>query len=195
MKRAREEYERMPLRAHAFLEGIPLDGVWRVELPGGPEGLTLPEITRAVGFGSGGGPPAGAATRLLFRLREAAGRLFGWDDARDVVAAQTFVPRLTEEDRARSLSAPGTEHGIVRDLYVFEGESLGEVINRTVHAFVSLASEPTAGGYALYLAVYVRKLGWFTPVYMAAIRPFRYLVVYPSMIEGMRRRWAERYPG
>src|SRR5215831_16402043 len=42
-----EEYERLPLRAHAFLAGVPLHDVWAIDLPRMRSGITLGEFPRA----------------------------------------------------------------------------------------------------------------------------------------------------
>ena len=47
----------------------------------------------------------------------------------------------------------------------------------------------TANGYRFYFAVYVRNVGRFTPFYMAAIDPFRKLIVYPSLLRSVRANW------
>ena len=99
------------------------------------------------------------------------------------------MPKLTEDSRRRSLVPPGTVRGIQRVLYVFEAESLAEITNRTVHAFVHSAVERRSESYTFYLGIYVRKINWFTPVYMRLIAPFRHWIIYPSMLAGIRRRW------
>jgi hypothetical protein len=71
---------------------------------------------------------------------------------------------------------------------------LGEIINQTVHCFWVMASEPITDGYRLWLAVYVRKLNWFTPVYMALITPTLKWIIYPAMLNGVRRRWEHAFP-
>jgi hypothetical protein len=40
--------------------------------------------------------------------------------------------------------------------------------------------------------VYVKSRGWFSDFYMALIRPFRHLVVYPAWFARIRRRWEAR---
>jgi len=40
------EFERLPLRAHQFLAGIPLHDVWAVDLPSPRAGITLDEVLR-----------------------------------------------------------------------------------------------------------------------------------------------------
>ena len=38
------EFERLPLRAHQFLAGVPLHDVWAVDLPSPRAGITLDEF-------------------------------------------------------------------------------------------------------------------------------------------------------
>ena len=101
---------------------------------------------------------------------------------------------MSAEDRARSLLTPGQAAGISRILYQFENEMLGEIINRTVHCFWLMAAERSANGYTLWFAVYVRKLNWFTPVYMTLITPLLKWIIYPAMLNGARKRWQEAFP-
>jgi hypothetical protein len=53
----------------------------------------------------------------------------------------------------------------------------------------------TASGYRFYFAVYVRNVSRFTPVYMALIDPFRNLIVYPSLLRGIRATWNKTFRG
>jgi len=189
-----KEYERKLLRAHSFLVDVPLRTVLQIDLPGGREGMTLPEISAIVGFSDDGPVEVGPVTKALFWLRGLIGRILRWDDAQELVASFSYLPLLTEEDRARSLVKPGKVQGISQVLYSFENEFLGEIINRTVHCFCVMASERTTAGYALYLAVYVKRINWFTPIYMAMISPLLKWIIYPSMSRGIRHRWEEAFP-
>ena len=45
------------------------------------------------------------------------------------------------------------------------------------------------GGYRLYWAIYVENVSAFTPLYMAAIEPFRRFVVYPATLAAIRMAW------
>jgi hypothetical protein len=49
-----------------------------------------------------------------------------------------------------------------------------------------------AGGHRGQLAVYVKPNGLLGSAYMAAIRPFRHLVVYPPMLRQIGRDWRAR---
>ena len=44
-----QEFERLPLRVHAFLAGVPLHDVWAIDLPRMRSGITLAEFLRAAG--------------------------------------------------------------------------------------------------------------------------------------------------
>ena len=46
-----------------------------------------------------------------------------------------------------------------------------------------------AGGYRGQMAVLVKPNGRFGEAYMAAIAPFRHLIVYPVLIPSIGRRW------
>jgi hypothetical protein len=185
-----EEFKQKSLRVHSLLAGVPLRTIERVELPGGREGMTIEEISGLVGFGGEVEMEVGPVTQALFRLRTLIGRILRWDEARELVESVSLISRLNEEDRARSTIQPGKPSGISRILYQFENEMLGEIINRTVHCFWVMATERTANGYALWFVVYVKKLNWFTPIYMAVISPLLKWVIYPAMLRGVRQRWA-----
>jgi Protein of unknown function (DUF2867) len=51
----------------------------------------------------------------------------------------------------------------------------------------SLAPWCRTGGFRAHMAVYVKPNGLLGSVYMAAIRPFRHLIVYPPMLREMGR--------
>jgi hypothetical protein len=49
-----------------------------------------------------------------------------------------------------------------------------------------------AGSFRAQLAVLVKPNGLLGNAYMAAIRPFRQLIVYPSMMRQIEREWRAR---
>jgi hypothetical protein len=187
---SQREFEQLALRAHRLLAGVPLHDVWVVDLPGPRPGITLDEFLRAVNERLFTPTPL---VRALLDLRLFIGRLFGWDRPRpSTQAAPTFADRLTDADRARSLVPPGVRegpNGLFRVVYQFENEKLVELINRTAHAAALSALVETASSYRFYFAVYVRDVGWWTPFYMAAIDPFRKLLVYPLLLRSVRANW------
>jgi hypothetical protein len=48
------------------------------------------------------------------------------------------------------------------------------------------------GAFRGQMAVYVKPNGLLGTGYMAAIRPFRHLIVYPAMLRGIERAWRAR---
>jgi hypothetical protein len=133
------------------------------------------------------------AVRTLLSIRFFIGGLFGWDRETTGSFSESFARRLTDEDRTRSLVPAGTPDGLFRIVYRFENEQLDEVANRTVHAGALSALVEAAAGYRFYFAVYVREVGPFTPLYMAAIDPFRKLIVYPALLRGVSAQWSATF--
>jgi len=187
---SREEFERLPLRVHEFLAGVPLHDVWAIDLPRTRPGITLAEFLRAAG-----GRPfrPSAVVRSLLRIRFFIGGLFGWDRESVAAVKETFGARLTPADRSRSLAPAGTREGPFRSVYRFENEQLLELVNRTAHAAALSALVETAHAYRFYFAVYVRNVGRVTPVYMTVIDPFRRLIVYPSLLRSVRTTWEQTF--
>ena len=181
------EFCALPLRVHALLADVPLHDVWAVDLPKHRDGVTLSEFLR---WTSQGGirrlPPA---ARALLHFRLFLGRMFRLEAEPKDAAAASFASRLTPEDRARSLVAPGTPEGLFRVVYRFENEQLLEVQNRTVHAAALSTLAEGTDSYRFYFAVYVRQATWITPLYMRLIDPFRKLIVYPAMLKTIRATW------
>jgi hypothetical protein len=182
ISRSREEFERLRLRVHAFLAGVPLHDAWAVDLPHPRDGITLAEFLRRAGNLFQRPEPA---VRTLLSIRFFIGGLFGWDRETTGSFSESFTQRLTDEDRTRSLVPAGTPDGLFRIVYRFENEQLDEVANRTVHAGALSALVEAAAGYRFYFAVYVREVSPLTQLYMAAIDPFRKLIVYPALLRGV----------
>jgi|SRR6516165_6840920 hypothetical protein len=185
-----KQFERLPLRVHDFLAGVPLHDVWAVDLPGPRSGITLDEFLRLTNEHPFTLP---RLVRALLNLRFFVGRLVGWDREPAATAWETFAMRLTTVDRTKSLAPAGTHAGPFRVVYRFENEQLLELINRTVHAAAVSALVETADGYCFYFGVYVRSVSRFTPVYMALIDPFRKLLVYPSLLRTVRATWNQAF--
>ena len=184
-----EEFQRLDLRCHALLRDVPLHDVWVVELDGGGPGRTMRDVDAVAGTRRRSLP-----VRVLFAVRVALGGLFRLDGPRRDDSAQSYLHRLTDDDRTRSQVTPGTMRGSFRTLYVFADEALVEVRNATVHAFLATALRPHADGYTLYWAVYVKPVGRLTPIYMALIDPFRRVIVYPSLLRQTQAAWVRAYP-
>jgi hypothetical protein len=183
------EYLSLKLRAHEILRDVPLHDVTAVDLPGGGPGRDLADL-RALEKSSPPGRIAGALLGFRFFL----GRLFGWD-RHPVRPDESFLARLSEQDRHRSEVAPGTRMGHFLLLYQFADEALAEIRNATVHGWLCTVLAPRENGYRLYWAVYVRPVSWLSRPYLIAIEPFRRLLVYPSLLGRIRRSWLAAYGG
>ena len=184
------EFRKLDLRCHALLGDVSPHDVWAIPLAGGGPNRTMRDV-RAVS------PqlalPSNPAVRGLFALRRALGRRVGWDREKPDWSDESYVHRLTDEDRARSLVTPGTREGSFRTLYLFPDEGLAEVRNATVHGFLASALRARPGGYLLHWAIYVKPVSRLTPVYMAAIDPFRRWLVYPALVRELQAAWSREY--
>ena len=185
-----QELERLPLRVHEFLAGVPLHDVWAVDLPRMRPAITLDEFLRTAGALPFRLSPV---VRVLVSIRLFVGRLFGWDREPSAAMRESFAIRLTITDRAKSLAPVGTREGPFRLVYRFENEQLLELSNRTAHAAALSALVETPDAYRFYFAVYVRSVDRFTPVYMALIDPFRKFIVYPALLRSVRTTWNETF--
>ena len=56
---------------------------------------------------------------------------------------------------------------------------------------VGWVRQPDAS-YRAQLGLYVKPRGWFGPLYMGAIRPFRHHIVYPALMRQIGRAWEAR---
>jgi hypothetical protein len=195
-----QEFERLPLRVHTLLAGVPLHDVWSIDLPRWRAGVTLDEFLRTASNGkldtcgctkSSSLFTPSPLVRMILDIRLSVGQFFGWD--REPAATATFATRLTDTDHSRSLVAAGTLDGLFHVVYRFENEQLVELINRTAHAAALTTLVETETAYRFYLAVYVRNVSRFTPFYMALIDPFRKLIVYPSLLHSVRARWNQAF--
>src|ERR1700733_9055500 len=182
------EFEELPLRAHEFLAGVPLQDAWVVDLPRTRSGITLGEFLRAA---KGRRRTESLTARALIAIRLFLGRVFGWDREPTAFTRETFATRLTVTDLSMSLVPAGTNDGIFRAVYRFENEQLLELMNSTVHGAMLSALFETSKAYRFYLGVYVRKTSRFTSIYMTLIDPFRKLVVYPSLLRSVCAAWAK----
>ena len=75
-------------------------------------------------------------------------------------------------------------------VYLLDDEFAAEVANRTVHGVMHLGWVPDgSGGYRGQMAVLVKPNGPLGNAYMAAISPFRHLIVYPALMRQIERDW------
>jgi hypothetical protein len=179
-----------PWRIHELTPDFRLEDVWALPTPGGRD-----DFPRLVELISSSDPSrsSSAAVRALFAIRWTIGGLLGWDGR----GAGEGSPRSTLRDRVpadlRQSSSPSFEALPFTPLYWIEDEWAAEIVNRTVHAIMHLGWVPDqTGAYRGQMAVLVKPNGLLGAAYMAAIAPFRRLVVYPRILREMGRQWRTR---
>lgn len=131
-----------------------------------------------------------AAVRLLFAARWRIGGVLGWDGpgtgvgSRVATLAERVPPDLRHNPGPAFTALPFTP------LYLTEDEFAAETANRTVHGVMHLGRVPDrSGGLRIQMAVLVKTNGLFGEAYMAAIKPFRYLLVYPAVLREAQDTW------
>jgi hypothetical protein len=130
------------------------------------------------------------ATRALWSIRWKLGALLGWDspDAGLGFRVRTLRDRLPAD--LREASGPEFDALPFSSLYLLDDEFAAEIANKTMHGVLHLGWVPDGtGGYRGQMAVLVRPNGLLGILYMAAIRPFRHLIVYPAAIRQIERQW------
>jgi hypothetical protein len=135
--------------------------------------------------------PEPPLVRFLFALRWKLGALFGWDepDAGLAGRVESLCDRLPPDLRqdVTGTSMPNAPFTLVYELH---DECTVELANKTVHGVSHLGWVPADNGeYELRMAVLVKPNGLFGRLYMAAITPFRYLIVYPALTRQWERAW------
>jgi hypothetical protein len=180
-----------PWRIHELTRDFRLEDVWALPTPGGPD--EFPKLVQAFAEGDTSQGSSRAAS-MLWALRWKLGELFGWDAPDAGLGSR--VPTLRDRLPADLRDAPsGPEFDTLpfTSLYLLDDEFAAEVANRTVHGVMHLAWVPDGtGGYRGQMAVLVKPNGRFGSAYMAAIRPFRHLIVYPPMLQQLEREWRAR---
>jgi hypothetical protein len=179
-----------PWRIHEILPDFRLEDVWSLPTPGAADEFSV----FIEGFAAA--DPAASlprAARALWLLRWKLGDLFGLDDSGSGLGSRVRTLRERLPDDLRATAGPEFASLPFTSLYLIGDEFAAEIANRTMHGVLHLAWVAEGSGrYRGQMAVYVRPNGLLGNAYMAAIKPFRYLVVYPQMLRTMEQRWQER---
>jgi hypothetical protein len=177
-----------PWRIHELTRDFRIEDVWALPTPGGPE-----DFPRLVGVASSFDPSRSSfgAVRTLFAIRWKLGELLGWDAPHAGLGSR--VPTLRDRlpaDLRESALRPEFEALPFSPLYVTDDEMAAEIANRTVHGVMHIGWVPEGSGvYRGQMAVYVKPNGLLGEGYLAAIKPFRHLIVYPAMLRDIGRKW------
>ena len=201
MRIPNEWHKELPWSVHELTPDFALEDVWRFPIEAGPEhNLTLfrEKVLPRIAHGLTRKGIAG----LLFRLRWLLGKIFRWDPK-----TLADPPNQIEEKslRRRYLEKGGESEPIPRTprsktpfsfVYIKENEYLAEITNKTVFAAIHYSWTPIGEDrFAVDMAVYVKPNGRFGRMYMAMIRPFRRLIVYPKMMKLGQQAWRDYLSG
>jgi hypothetical protein len=174
-----------PWRIHELVPDFRLEDVWALPTPGGCD--DFPRLVQEMSSGDPGESESRTA-RLLWAVRWKVGALLGWDDGHGS-ERPTLRDRLPPDLR-EGPSGPDFDIAPFTSLYLLDDEWAAEIVNRTVHGVMHIGWVPDGtGGYRGEMAVYVKPNGVLGNAYMAAIRPFRHLIVYPPLMREIEREW------
>ena len=177
-----------PWRIHELTYDFRLEDVWALPTPGGPD-----DFPRLVQLIASRDPSQGSScvARALWAIRWKIGELLGWDGPDAGLGSR--VPTLRDRlpaDLREAPSSPDADTLPFTSLYLLDDEWAAEIANRTVHGVMHVGWVPDQmGGYRGQMAVYVKPNGPFGTAYIAAIMPFRHLIVYPPMMRDLGRDW------
>jgi hypothetical protein len=177
-----------PWRIHELTRDFRLEDVWELPGVGGPDDFPL--LVQRIASGDPS-QSSSVAVRTLFAIRWKIGELLGWDGPDAGLGSR--VPTLRDRlpaDLRDAPSGPDFDALPFTSVYLLEDEWAAEIANRTMHGVMHIGrvSDDT-GGFRAHMAVYVKPNGLLGSAYMAAIRPFRHLIVYPPMLREMGRNW------
>lgn len=177
-----------PWRIHEIAADFGVEDVWAPAIRGGRE--DFPRFVEM--FASQDlAHSSSHAVRALVAIRRKLGELLGWDARSSGAGAPvgSLRERLPAELRARR---SGARLGSLpfKPLYLLDDEFAAEIANRTMHGVLHLGWVPDgAGNFRAQMTVLVKPNGLPGKAYMAAIRPFRHLIVYPAMMRESEGRW------
>ena len=183
------EFLALDLDVHALLKDVPLRDVSVVDLPDGGDDRTIADVRRLL-EAARRRPPV--AVRVLVGLRRALGRLFRWDGEPPVPA---YASRLSDAFMDAHPAVPRKDViGQRVQLALQYWDTQWARVQQTLAEDIPMALRRRPGGYRLYWAIYVENVSAFTPLYMAAIEPFRRFVVYPMTLASIRAAWVSLPP-
>jgi predicted DCC family thiol-disulfide oxidoreductase YuxK len=182
-----------PWRIHELTSGLRLEDVWALPTPGGAD--DFPRLVQLIASGDPS-QSSSRAVRTLFAIRWKVGGLLGWDDTDGNASERPTLRDRMPADLRDGPPGPDFDTLPFSSLYLTDDEWAVEVANRTVYGVMHIGWVPDGtGGYHGQMAVYGKPNGLLGRTYMAAIRPFRHVIVYPPMIREFGREWHAQADG
>ncbi|MFJ6780604.1 DUF2867 domain-containing protein [Streptomyces yangpuensis] len=182
-----------PWRIHEIAGDFRIEDVWALPTPGGPDDLA--RLVRQFAEGTGDPVPSRAG-RALFAIRWKLGALLGWDDPEGGLRSR--VPTLRDRlpaDLREGERGPDPVAVPFTSVYQTHDEWAAEMANRTMHGVMHIGWVPDGnGGHRGQMTVLVKPNGVLGAAYMLAIKPFRYLGVYPALLRSIGAEWRRNTP-
>ena len=176
-----------PWRIHGLIPDFRLEDVWALPGTGGPD--DFPRLVRWIASRD----PAHSSSpgvRTLFAIRWRLGELLRWDDPDTGLGSRVPTLRARLPADLRASAGPDFDALPLTSLYLTDDEWAGEIANRTMHGVIHIGRIPDGSGrFRAQMAILVKPHGLFGRAYMAAIRPFRHLIIYPAMLREAGREW------
>ena len=176
---AKTTYTERLWRIHDIAGDFTIQDMWSFRTP--DAGTDDFQAMLAAMRAAGGLDKQSLPARFLFAVRWKLGALFGWDKPSTGVGKRvaSLRDRLPSDLRDAPRGADSANLPL-KAVYELDREAVREIANRTVHSLMHLTWVQSAGkdDYELRMAVLVKPNGRFGRLYMAAIAPFRYLIVY-----------------
>lgn len=195
MRLPESEHTSRPWRIHEITRDFQLEDVWALPTPGGPDDLPLLIDL----FDSDDDDlVAHPVVRALFAARTQLGKLFGLDAAGSAVGARvsSLQDRLPADlPAAPPPTTPASDRldpAEFAPIYELPDEWAAEMSNRTCHMVLHLGWVRDGDTYLGHMAVLVKPNGLLGRTYMAFIKPFRHLLVYPLFFRSIGRKWTQR---
>jgi hypothetical protein len=180
-------------RIHEIASDFTVEDMWSFRTPGaGPD--DFPTMLGAM-LAAGGFESVSRPVRLLFAARWKLGALFGWE--KPSAGLDRRVASLRDRLPSDLRDAPRGADGLAPPLtpvYQLDREAVREIANKTVHSLMHLTWVQGASKdeYEMQMAILVKPNGRFGRLYLAAIAPFRHLVVYPAVTRHWESAWRDR---
>lgn len=192
MRVAVSEHTERPWRIHELAPDFTVEDVWSFRTPGaGPDDFSvMMDALRA----AGGLNNNNAVVKALFAVRWRLGAVFGWDAPDQGVAGrvESLIGRLPTDLQQDCTGTPWPNTPFTM-LYTLRHECALELANKTVHDVLHAGwVENARGEYELHMAALVKPNGRLGRLYLAAIKPLRYAIVYPALTRQWERAWLRR---
>lgn len=182
------EFTSRPWRVHEIIEGFTLEDVWELPVSGGSD-----DFAALVRYAtSEDNEDDSVIVRALFAIRWRLGQLFGWDDERQQVGRRAASLRDVLPADLRDRRGPDMATKPFRSVFLTDDEWTAEFSAAMGHIVMHCGwVERADGSHYAQMASLVKQYGLFGRLYMAAIRPIRYWIVYPLWFRDMRRTWRQ----